>query len=97
LAVIKEDELFEDLTIIGPLKLFLRKAFKLHLTYEVSRLTNPNLDNHHTLHQVKELDGLTGDLIIPNLSQKNASNQIDISAMSQRRQRYRTHRLHLKY
>ena len=92
MAVIKEDELFEDLTIISSLKLFLRKAFKLHLTYEVS-LTNPNLDNHHTLRQVKELDGLTGDLIIPNLSQKNASNQIDISAMSQRRQRRRTHRL----
>ena len=47
LAIIKEDELFEDLTIIGPLKLFLRKAFILHLTYKVFCLANPNLDNHH--------------------------------------------------
>ena len=42
---------------------------------------------------MKELDGLTDDLIIPNLSQKNAANQIDISAMSQRCKRCRTRRL----
>ena len=92
MAVIKEDELFEDLTIIDPLKLFLRKAFILHLTYEVSRLTNPNMDNHHTLQQVKELDGLTDNLIIPNSSQKNASNQINISEMTQRRRTHRSRR-----
>ena len=92
MAIIKEDELFEDSTIIGPLMLFLRKAFMLHLTYEVSRLTNPNMDNHHTLQQVKELDGLTGNLIIPNSSQKNASNQINISEMTQRRRTRRSRR-----
>ncbi|CAG8616694.1 1053_t:CDS:2 [Funneliformis caledonium] len=49
LAVIKEDELFDDSTVIDLLKIFLKQAFILHLTHEVSRLTSPNMDNHYTL------------------------------------------------
>ncbi|CAG8745761.1 5970_t:CDS:2, partial [Funneliformis caledonium] len=85
LAVIKEDELFDDSTVIALLKIFLKQAFILHLTHKVSRLTSLNMDNHHTLQQVKELDHLTNDLIISNLTQNNASNQIDMSTMIQRR------------
>src|ERR1700733_6395293 len=72
LAVIKQDELFENPTIMNFLKEFVKEAFLLHLKYEMSRSTNPNMDNHHTLQQVKELDYLTKGLIIPNLTQKDA-------------------------
>ncbi|RGB35673.1 hypothetical protein C1646_759076 [Rhizophagus diaphanus] len=72
LAVINEEELFDDSTIMNPLKIFLKKAFRLHLTLEVSRLNNPGIDNHHTLQQIKELDYLTNDLIIPNDVKKPA-------------------------
>jgi len=81
LAVIKEDELFSNPTIINPLKIFLMKAFRLHLELEVSRLNNSRIDNHHTLQQVKELDYLTSNLVIPNITQKNASNQIEFPAL----------------
>jgi len=70
LAVIKEDELFDNSTIINPLKIFLKQAFILHLTHKVSCLTNLNMDNHYTLQQVKELDHLTNNLIILNSIQK---------------------------
>ncbi|CAG8515569.1 16991_t:CDS:2 [Funneliformis caledonium] len=56
LAVIEEDELFNNITIINTLKILLKKAFILHLILEVLRLTNYNVDNYHTLQQVKELD-----------------------------------------
>ncbi|CAG8726735.1 1588_t:CDS:2 [Funneliformis caledonium] len=88
-TVIKEDELFNNITIINTLKILLKKAFMLHLTLEVSHLTNYNMDNHHTLQQVKELDHLTSDLTIPNLTQKNATNQINISASALSRRRIR--------
>ncbi|CAG8630039.1 17066_t:CDS:2, partial [Funneliformis caledonium] len=68
LAIIKEDELFNNVTIINTLKTLLKKAFMLHLTLEVSHLTNHNVNNHHILQQVKELDHLTSDLTIPNLT-----------------------------
>ena len=53
----------------------------LHLTLEVSRLNNPRIDNHHTLQQVKELDHLTNNLIIPSMTQKNAANRVDMSTI----------------
>ncbi|CAI2187546.1 3443_t:CDS:2 [Funneliformis geosporum] len=49
-------------------------AFMLHV---IHCLTNSDMDNHHTLQQVKELDHITNNLIIPNVTQKNASNQIN--------------------
>ncbi|CAB5390865.1 unnamed protein product [Rhizophagus irregularis] len=92
LAVINEEELFDDSTIMNPLKIFLKKAFRLHLTLEVSRLNNPRIDNHHTLQQIKELDYLTNDLIIPNVTQKNAANQVDLSTITQSRRTCRLNR-----
>ena len=92
LAVIKEDELLSISTIINPLKIFLTKAFKLHLELQVSRLTNPRIDNHHTLQQIKELDYLTSNLIIPNVTQKNAANKIELSALISPRRRTRRSR-----
>lgn len=94
LAIVREEELFDDMTIINSLKLFLRKAFILHLQLEIARLENPRMDNHHTLQEVKELDYLTSDLIIPNSTQKNATNQVNISEFSSSRRRTtrRSHR-----
>ncbi len=92
LAVIKEDELLSIPTIIDPLKIFLTKAFMLHLELEVSRLTNPRIDNHHTLQQIKELDYLTSNLIILNVTQKNAANKIELSTLSSQRRRTRRSR-----
>lgn len=76
-AIIRDDELFDDQTIFNSLKMFLKEAFTLHLKLEISRLNNPKIDNHYTLQQIKELDYLTSSLIIPNLTQKNAANQIN--------------------
>ena len=92
LAVIKEEELFSNPTIINPIKMFLIKAFLLHLEFEVSRLTNSRVDNHYTLQQVKELDYLTNNLVIPNITQKNASNQTKLSMMTLQRRRTRRSR-----
>ncbi|POG59671.1 hypothetical protein GLOIN_2v1818277 [Rhizophagus irregularis DAOM 181602=DAOM 197198] len=92
LAVINEEELFDDSTIMNPLKIYLKKAFRLHLTLEVSHLNNPRIDNHHTLQQIKELDYLTNDLIIPNVTQKNAANQVDLSTITQSRRTRRLNR-----
>ena len=64
----------------------------LHLELEVSRLTNPRIDNHHTLQQIKELDYLTSNLIIPNVTQKNAANKIELSTLSSQRRRTRRSR-----
>ncbi|CAG8746931.1 16536_t:CDS:1, partial [Funneliformis caledonium] len=80
LAIIEEDELFNNITIINTLKTLLKKAFMLHLTLKVSHLINHNVNNYYTLQQVKELDHLTSNLTITNLTQKNAANQINISA-----------------
>ena len=92
LAVIDEDELFNNSTIINPLKLFLKKAFILHLNLEISRLDNQRIDNHHTLEQIKELDCLTSGLIIPNFTQKNAANQVDKSTILAQNSRARRSR-----
>lgn len=77
---------------MNPLKIFLKKAFRLHLTLEVSHLNNPRIDNHHMLQQIKELDYLTNDLIIPNVTQKNAANQVDLSTITQSRHTRRLNR-----
>lgn len=53
----------------------------LHLSLEVSRLDDPRIDNHNTLKQVKELDHLTNGLTIPSITQKNAANRVDVSAI----------------
>lgn len=42
--------------------------------------------------QVKELDRITKNLIIPNVTQKNASNQITMSEIAQRRRTRRSRR-----
>ena len=44
-------ELFSNPSITAPLKTFLKKAFILHVTLEISRLSNPKIDNHYTLQQ----------------------------------------------
>ena len=93
LAIIKEEELFSSINIIKPLKLFLKQAFMLHLELEVARLKNPRMDNHYTLQQVKELDYLTENLAIPNITQRNAANQINVTeTVSLRRRSRRSHR-----
>lgn len=93
LAVIKDDELFSNPSIIDPLKTFLKKAFILHMALEVSRLNNPKIDNHYILQQIKELDYLTSNLIIPNVSQKNAANKVNLSTLVPSRRRTRKSRI----
>ncbi|CAB5394947.1 unnamed protein product [Rhizophagus irregularis] len=92
LAIIKQEELFETLTIINPLKKFLKEAFLLHLKYEITHSNNPNMDNYYTLQQVKELDHLTNGLIIPSLTHKNTSNQINMSRTIRKHHTRRIHR-----
>ena len=53
----------------------------LHLELQVIRLDNSKIDNYQTLQQIKELDYLTKNLDIPNVTQKNASNQIESSEL----------------
>lgn len=79
MAVIKEDDLFGNISTINSLKLFLKRAFILHLELEVARLEDPEMENNHVLKKVKELDYLTKNLVIPNLTQRNAANQINAS------------------
>src|SRR5437868_4025629 len=71
----------------------LNNEFILHLNLEVLRLNNPRMDNHYTLQQIKELDHLTNHLIIPNLTQRNAANQVNLSEFSSSKRCCTTHRL----
>ena len=59
----------------------------LHLELQVIRLDNSKIDNYQTLQQIKELDYLTKNLDIPNVTQKNASNQIESSELVIQRRR----------
>ena len=61
----------------------------LHLELQVIRLDNSKIDNYQTLQQIKELDYLTKNLDIPNVTQKNASNQIESSELVIQRRRAR--------
>ena len=90
LAVVKEDELFNNMSSIDSLKLFVVKAFTIHLEFEVMHSNNPRMDYPYVLKQVMELDYLTKNLNIPNLTQWDAANQINASELvSTQRRRVR--------
>ena len=82
LAVINEDAMFLNDTLVNTIKIFVKKAFLLHFRLEVTHLSDSMIDNTQTLKDVKALDHITNNLIIPNQTHKNAANQIDLSTSS---------------
>ena len=82
LAVINEDAMFLNDTLVNTIKIFVKKAFLLHLCLEVTRLSDSMIDNTQTLKDVKALDHIINNLIISNQIHKNAANQIDLSTSS---------------
>ena len=82
LAVINEDAMFLNDTLVNTIKNFIKKALLLHLHLEITRLSDSTIDNSQTLKDVKALDYITNNLIIPNQTHKNAANQMDLSTLS---------------
>ena len=91
--------MFLNNILINTIKNFIKKALLLHLHFEITRLSDSTIDNSQTLKDVKALDYITNNLIIPNQTHKNAANQMDLSTPStdgiggrRMRQRHRNRR-----